>query len=38
MADIALSEDDLVAIDMVLPAGAAIGERYAPEGVRALNV
>ena len=35
--DIVLSEDDLTAIDKALPAGAAAGERYAPEGMRALN-
>ena len=36
-ADIVLNEADLAAIDQALPAGSAIGERYAPEGMRALN-
>ena len=36
-ADLALSQDDLAAIDAALPAGAAMGERYAPEAMRALN-
>ncbi len=36
-ADIALSPADLAAIDRALPAGSALGERYAPEGMRALN-
>ena len=35
--DIVLGKDDLAAIDKALPAGAAVGERYAPEGMRALN-
>jgi hypothetical protein len=33
-----LSEDELAAIDQAIPAGAAIGERYAPDGIRALNL
>jgi aryl-alcohol dehydrogenase-like predicted oxidoreductase len=37
-ADIVLSKDELAAIDRALPAGAALGERYAPEGMRALNL
>ena len=36
-AEIILSRDELAAIDRALPAGAAAGERYAPEGMRALN-
>jgi aryl-alcohol dehydrogenase-like predicted oxidoreductase len=36
-ADIVLTQADLVAIDAALPAGAASGERYAPEAMRALN-
>ena len=36
-ADIVLSGDDLAAISAALPAGAASGERYAPEGMRALD-
>ncbi len=36
-AEIALSQNDLVEIDGALPAGAASGERYAPEAMRALN-
>jgi len=36
--DIDLNADDLMGIDRALPAGAAIGERYAPEGMRALNL
>jgi len=36
-ADIVLTAADLAAIDQALPAGAVIGERYAPEGMRALN-
>jgi len=35
--DIVLSEGDLAAINAALPAGAAAGERYAPEGMRTLN-
>ncbi len=37
-AAIVLSEDELAAIDQALPAGAAIGERYAPDGMRTLNL
>ncbi len=37
-ADIVLTAADLAAIDKALPAGAAIGERYAPDGMRALNL
>jgi aryl-alcohol dehydrogenase-like predicted oxidoreductase len=36
-ADIVLTQADLAAIDAALPAGAASGERYAPEAMRALN-
>ena len=36
-ADILPSKQDLAAIDDALPAGAASGERYAPEAMRALN-
>jgi len=36
--DIDLSADDLAGIDRALPAGAALGERYVPEGMRALNL
>ena len=36
-ADIVLSQQDLAAIEQALPAGAATGDRYAPEGMRALN-
>ena len=36
-ADIVLTQEELAAIEQALPAGAAIGERYAPEGMRALN-
>ena len=35
-ADILPSKQDLAAIDDALPAGAASGERYAPEAMRAL--
>jgi aryl-alcohol dehydrogenase-like predicted oxidoreductase len=35
--EVTLSQDDLVSIDRALPAGAAAGERYAPEGMRAVN-
>ena len=35
--DIVLTQAELAAIEQALPAGAAIGERYAPEGMRALN-
>jgi aryl-alcohol dehydrogenase-like predicted oxidoreductase len=35
--DIALTDDDLAAIDRVAPAGVAAGERYAPAGMQALN-
>ena len=31
------SGEDPVAISTALPAGAAVGERYAPEGMRTLN-
>jgi len=37
-ADIVLTAADLAAIDKALPAGAATGERYAPDGMRALNL
>jgi len=36
--DVVLTAADLSAIDEALPAGAAIGERYAPDGMRALNL
>ena len=36
-ADIVLTQEDLAAIEQALPAGAATGDRYAPEGMRALN-
>ena len=36
-ADILPSKQDLAAIDDALPAGAASGERCAPEAMRALN-
>jgi aryl-alcohol dehydrogenase-like predicted oxidoreductase len=36
--DIVLTAADLAAIDKALPAGAAVGERYAPDGMRALNL
>ena len=36
-ADIVLTQAELAAIDAALPAGAVAGERYAPEGMRALN-
>src|SRR6266545_7882602 len=32
-----LSDDDLDRIDRVLPVGAAAGERYVPQGMRAVN-
>ncbi len=35
--DVVLSKDDLVAIDKAMPSGAASGERYAADGMRALN-
>ena len=35
--DIVLTQEELAAIEQALPAGAATGERYAPEGMRALN-
>ncbi len=35
--DIVLNKSDIAAIDEALPAGAASGERYAPEGMLALN-
>jgi len=35
--DIALSDDDLAAIDQVAPAGVAAGERYAPGGMQAVH-
>ena len=34
---IVLAQEELAAIEQALPAGAATGERYAPEGMRALN-
>jgi len=36
-AEITLSKEELTAIDSAFPVGAATGERYAPEGMRALN-
>ncbi|HEY0204292.1 MAG TPA: aldo/keto reductase [Acetobacteraceae bacterium] len=36
-ADIVLSQEELAAIEHALPVGAATGERYAPEGMSALN-
>lgn len=36
-ADIILTQEELAAIEQALPAGTAIGDRYAPEGMRALN-
>ncbi len=36
-AELTLSQEELTAIDRAFPAGAAAGERYAPEGMRALN-
>jgi aryl-alcohol dehydrogenase-like predicted oxidoreductase len=35
--DVALTADDLARIDRMLPPGAAVGERYAPQAMRALN-
>ena len=35
--DIMLSDEDLVAIDQVAPAGVAAGERYAPGGMQAVH-
>jgi len=35
--DIALSDEDLAAIDQVAPAGVAAGERYAPGGMQAVH-
>ncbi len=32
-----LTDDDLDRIDRVLPVGAAVGERYVPQGMRAIN-
>ena len=37
-ADLVLSKAELAAIDRALPAGAALGDRYAPDGMRALNL
>ena len=37
-AEVALGADELAAIDRAMPAGAAAGERYAPEGMRAVDV
>ena len=36
-ADIVLTQEELAAIEQALPVGAAVGDRYAPEGMRALN-
>jgi aryl-alcohol dehydrogenase-like predicted oxidoreductase len=36
-ADIALSPDELARIDRALPPGAASGERYAPNALRAVG-
>ncbi len=36
-ADLALTDAELAALDDALPAGAASGERYAPDAMRALN-
>jgi len=36
-AEVVLSRDELTAIDRAFPVGSAAGERYAPEGMRALN-
>ncbi len=35
--DVALTADDLARIDRVIPRGAASGERYAPNALRAVN-
>ena len=35
--DIALSDEDLAAIDQVAPVGVAAGERYAPGGMQAVH-
>lgn len=35
--DIALTGDDLAAIDQVAPVGIAAGERYAPGGMQAVH-
>jgi aryl-alcohol dehydrogenase-like predicted oxidoreductase len=35
--DLALSADDLRALDAVLPPGAAAGERYQPQAMRLLD-
>jgi len=35
--DLELSADDLAAIEQAAPAGAAAGERYAPQGMRTLH-
>jgi aryl-alcohol dehydrogenase-like predicted oxidoreductase len=35
--DVELTADDLAAIDAVAPAGVAAGERYAPQGMQAVN-
>ena len=36
-ADLVLRPDDLAAIDAALPAAAALGERYTPEGMGTVN-
>ncbi|MEO7505209.1 MAG: aldo/keto reductase [Sphingomicrobium sp.] len=36
-AGIALSKDELAALDRILPPGAAAGDRYAPQGMAAVN-
>lgn len=36
-ADLALSADELREVDAAVPAGLVAGERYAPEGMRAVN-
>src|SRR5262249_47455390 len=36
-ASVRLSDEDLRAIDAVLPPGAAAGQRYAPTGMSAVN-
>ena len=34
---VTLTDDDLDRIDRVLPVGVAAGERYVPQGMRAVN-
>jgi aryl-alcohol dehydrogenase-like predicted oxidoreductase len=35
--DVTLTQDDLARIDRVMPAGAAVGERYVPQGMQTVN-